>query len=244
MTDHQHHAGEGGEDRVAKVGEAEVMPLVMRSRRGVTREQAGELVVEVREVAEDYPEDAAVLTALAEAEFDAGNLDAAIEAADRALAINPESKNALVQKGYALFAKAEDADDKDSAYATALSPFSELNALENDHPLPLIYYYRSFTERGAIPPETARHALERASQLAPFDHSLAMNVAIMQANEGKMEIASQTLAPVATAPHGGKRADYAKSLRTAFKANPEGTPLDFSQILPQPDDAEDSEPAE
>ena len=179
-----------GDVKIRKLseGEATVMPLVMRSKRGVNEEQAAELVPEIREVAAEFPNDAAVLTALAEAEFDSGNLDRAIDAADRALAIDPATKNALVQKGYALFSKAEEAEDRKAAFNAAMEPFSALNAIENDHPLPLMYYYRSFIARGALPPEAARHALERASQLAPFDRSLAMNVAIMQANEGKMEM--------------------------------------------------------
>jgi tetratricopeptide (TPR) repeat protein len=234
-----------GEISIRKLseGEAIVMPLVMRSKRGVNEEQAAELVPEIREVAAEFPNDAAVLTALAEAEFDSGNLDRAIDAADRALAIDPATKNALVQKGYALFSKAEDAEDRNAAFNAAMEPFSALNAIENDHPLPLMYYLRSFIARGALPPEAARHALERASQLAPFDRSLAMNVAIMQANEGKMEIASRTLAPIASAPHGGSMAAYAKLLQAALKANPEGTPLDFSTIR-QPEDASEGEAAE
>ena len=218
--------------------EADVMPLVMRSKRGVTREEAKELVIEIREVAEEFPGSAAVLSALAEAEYDAGNLDAAIEAADRALAIDPKSKNALVQKGYALFDKAEDAEDNDAAIQAAMAPFGALNALENDHPLPLIYYYRSFAERGIEPSGDARHAIERASQLAPFDHGLAMNVAIMQAAEGKISIASRTLAPVASAPHGGGMADYAKRFRAALKESPEGAPFDFSQLRSDANEAE------
>nr|WP_298897042.1 hypothetical protein [uncultured Altererythrobacter sp.] len=221
-------------------GEAEAMPLIIQSKRGVNEEQAAELVVEVREVAEEFPQDAAVLAALAEAEYDSGNLDAAIAAADRALAIDPTQKNALIQKGYALFAKADDAVDQDTAFELALEPFTKLNALENDHPLPLIYYYRSFINRGEAPPENARLAMEHASALAPFDHSLAMNVAIMQANEGKIAIASRTLAPVASAPHGGRRADFAKQFRTALANAEEGKPFRFSSIRTETVEAEDA----
>ncbi|RGP40889.1 hypothetical protein BPTFM16_01182 [Altererythrobacter insulae] len=212
-------------------GEEEVMPLIMRSKRGVTPEQAKELLPEVQAVAAEFPNDAVVLSALAEAEYDAGNLDAAIDVANRALDINPGSKNALVQKGYALFAKARDADNQDAAFNAAMRPFSALNALENDHPLPLMYYYRSYVERGEAPSENARHAIERASQLAPFDHTLAMNVATMQAREGKIEIASRTLAPVATAPHGGRRAAFAKSFRAALAKAEEGEPFRFNAML-------------
>lgn len=217
--------------RELSAGEAEVMPLLIQSKRGVNDEQAAELVVDVRKVAEEFPDDPAVLAALAEAEHDAGNLDAAIAAADRAIALDPSQKNAYVQKGYALFRKAEDADDPEAAYKAAMVPFSQLNALEPDHPIPLIHYYRSYAERGAEPPENARHALERASLLAPFDHDLALNVAIMLAAEGQIELAQLFLGPIAANPHGGGRADYAQQMADDMAKAEEGKPY-FPMFIP------------
>ena len=199
------------------------MPLRIRSQRGVSREQALELLPQVQKVAAEFPRNAAVLAALAEAEHDAGNFDQAIAAADAALAIDPTAKNALVQKGFALFAKAAEADDEDAAYSAAMKPFSALNRLENDHPLPLIYYYLSFEQRGVEPDETARHALERAAQLSPFDRSLAMRAGLMQAREGKIELARHTLGPVATNPHGGNMAREAQRFIDQMEGVPEGT---------------------
>ena len=206
-------------------GEAKMMPLRMRSQRGVTAEQASELVVEIREVAAKYPDDAGALSALAEAEYDAGNDAAAIAAADKAIAIDPARTNPYVQKGYALFRIARDADDKKAAYEAAMKPFSALNDLENDHPLPLIYYYRSYVQRGATPPENARHALERAAELAPFDKSLWFNVAMMQMEEGKIELAKSSLQPIANDPHGSGRASAAKDLIALLDRTDEGTKL-------------------
>ena len=212
-------------------GHSEMMPLIIRSKRGVDREEALELLPEVRDVAAKFPDDSAVLSALAEAEHDAGNYDTAIAAADRALAINPADKNALVQKGFAMFRLADEADDRESAFKNAMTPFASLNKLENDHPLPLIYYHRSFTMRGAEPTELARHGIERAAQLAPFDLSLWMNVGIMQAEEGKIGSARYSLAPVAGNPHGGSSADLAAALLRALADAEEGTPFDTSETL-------------
>ncbi|MBX7483713.1 DUF1570 domain-containing protein [Qipengyuania qiaonensis] len=204
-------------------GMGDMLPVIIRSKRGVNREQAVELLGEARDVASRYPQDAGVLAALAEAEFDAGNDDRAIAAADAALAIDPSAKNALVQKGYALFRKAADAEDEEAAYTAAMQPFSALNRLEQDHPLPLIYYYRSFVERGEAPNETARHALERAAQLSPFDRGLAMQAGLMQAREGKIALARHTLGPVAANPHGGGMATAAQSYIEAMAQVEEGT---------------------
>ncbi|MDP4605249.1 MAG: DUF1570 domain-containing protein, partial [Erythrobacter sp.] len=56
-------------------GYAAMMPVIMRSKRGVDDEKAATLVVEARKIAARYPDDGAVLAALAEAEYDAGNDD-------------------------------------------------------------------------------------------------------------------------------------------------------------------------
>ncbi|TRD10645.1 hypothetical protein FGU71_01355 [Erythrobacter insulae] len=209
-------------------GEAEVIDLRMISQRGVTREQAQELLPEIRKIAAEFPADPGVLSALAEAEYDAGNDDAAITAAEAAIAIDPSRTNPYVQKGYALFRKASDAkEDSNAAYAAAMEPFSALNRRENDHPLPLIYYYRSYAERGLKPPENAKKALERAAMLAPFDHRLWLQVAAMQAEEGKVELAKFSLKPLAASPHGGPSADLAARFIAVLDQLPEGTAFDL-----------------
>ena len=226
-------------------GMNDMMPLVIRSQRGVDKEQALELLPEAREVAAEFPDDADVLAALAEAEFDAGNSKEAITAADKAIAINPATKHAYVQKGYALFDLAKDAEPEDeiAAYRSAMAPFAALNKLETDHPLPLMYLYYSYVRRGAEPSENARHALERASELAPFDLGLAFNVGLMQAGEGKTALAASTLAPLASNPHGGGQAATARRLIEQLKQTPDGEPFSVSTFFrDQRDDAKDESP--
>lgn len=215
-------------------GEAKIMPVVIRSKRGVDAERAGEIVADARKIAASYPDDPGVLTALAEAEFDAGNNEAAIAAADKAIALDPSRKNAYVQKGYALFRMAQDAAEPDAAYASAMKSFSALNKIENDHPLPLIYYYRSYAERGLDPPENARHALERAAQLAPFDKSLWFQVAVMQAGEGKIELAKDSLVPLASDPHGKEQSEQAQRMRQTLDGATEGEPFNLARFLDSP----------
>lgn len=211
--------------RRLSAGEAAMMPVRVRSRVGVTEEQAAELAVDARAIAAQYPDDAAVLAALAEAEFDSDNHQSAIAAADAALAIDPNKVNAYVQKGLALFEMAADEADSEAAYSKARQPFLALNALENDHPLPLIYYYRSFIEMGRRPTKNAREGLEWAAELAPFDLGLRMNVAQMQLSEGRYEDARRHLAPIAYNPHGGGAAEAAKALLASIEGKPEGTPF-------------------
>jgi tetratricopeptide (TPR) repeat protein len=216
-------------------GEGAMMPLQIRSQRGVGSEEAAVLLGEVRLVASKYPEDPGVLTALAEAEFDAGNDREAIAAADAALARDPARANAYVQKGYALFRQAGEAegDARKPAFSAAIKPFVALNGLENDHPLPLVFFYRAQVARSGAPNENARAALERAAILAPFDHGLQIEAGLMLLGEGKIAFARTILAPVAANPHGGWAAARAKQLVAAMAEAPEGTPLDLSN-LPEP----------
>jgi tetratricopeptide (TPR) repeat protein len=215
-------------------GEGAVMQLRIESQSGVDRKEALELVPKVRKVAAQFPQDAAVFAALAEAEFDAGNDVAAIAAADKAIALDGTQTNAYVQKGYALFRMAEAApgDKKAAAMAAALKPFQALNRLENDHPLPLVYFYRSFTDSGREPTELARHALERASHLAPFDRDLTFQTALMQAGEGKIALAKLNLLALAANPHGGALAAHARKLADEIGALEEGKPWTGLAIMP------------
>ncbi|MFB0612844.1 DUF1570 domain-containing protein [Aurantiacibacter poecillastricola] len=225
-------------------GMDEVLPLKIRSRRGVNREEALELVPEIRQVAEEYPSDPGVLSALAEAEYDAGNDDAAIAAADRAIALDPLTVNAYVQKGYALFRKAKEADDRNAAYEAAMAPFSALNRMENDHPVPLIHYYHSFGFRGEPATDLAREALEQASALAPFDRGLAMNVAMMRASTGEIEGARRLLRTLASHPHGGDLAEQADGFLKELDNAVEGDPVFLGMAtVPVELDVEDPEDA-
>ncbi|WP_017665112.1 hypothetical protein [Porphyrobacter sp. AAP82] len=221
--------------RQLTAGEAAMMPLQIRSQCGVTSQEAATLLAEARLVAAKYPEDPGVLTALAEAEFDAGHDAEAITAADAAIARDPARANAYVQKGYALFRQAENAegDRRKAAYGAAIRPFAALNALENDHPLPLIYFYRAQIGQGKAPNENARAALERAAILAPFDHGLQINAGIMLVGEGKIAFARTLLAPVAANPHGGWAAERARQLLAVIAEAPEGTLLELGN-LPEP----------
>jgi tetratricopeptide (TPR) repeat protein len=209
--------------RAMTAGEAEMMPVRIRSRRGVTPEEASQLLVEARAIAARHPGEPAVLSALAEAEFDAGNNAEAIAAADAALTVDPGQVNAYVQKGYALFRMAPDAEEPAVAFTAARGPFLALNRLEVDHPLPLIFYYRSFVRQGQTPTKVAVAGLERAAELAPFDLGLRMTVAMQQIRDGRMAEARGNLAPVAYNPHGSGLSEAARKVLDLLDSNPKLT---------------------
>nr|WP_204517907.1 hypothetical protein [Parerythrobacter lutipelagi] len=206
-------------------GAEAILPAYMTLRRGVEREGTAAIVSEAREVAQRFPDNAFVQSVLAQAEYEAGNDLAAIAAADAAIAIEGGAKEAYLYKGYAQFRLAAGAVDANAAYASAMATFSELNGLENDHPVPLVQYYRSYVERGLVPPEQARHALERAAQLVPHDKYLWLSVAIMQAREGKIGLARMSLLPIATDTHDREASGIAIAMLSALQGAQEGEPF-------------------
>lgn len=198
--------------RKLRPGEAAMLPIMRESKVGVDDKEAQELVPKAREVAALYPKDTAVLSALAEAECDAGNDDAAIAAADAALAIDPNNINAYLQKGYALERKLEAGQLPKEAWKDVRAQFVKANQRENDHPVPLIQFYLAQVKQGQQPTQNAIDGLEWALQLAPFDKSLRWVVVQQMIADRRYDVAAQTLAPLAYSPHPGEQTEKARSL--------------------------------
>jgi len=184
-------------------GEAASMPVRIRSKRGVNKEIAAEVVLEAREVAAKYPDDPAVQAALSEAEFDAGNDEAALVAADKALAAAPGNMTALIQKGNVLTRIARETKT-DEAWRAARKHYVSVNKIENDHPIPLIRYYQGFVEQGKEPTKAALDGLDWALELAPYDPNVRMMVASRELHDKKFAQAIRTISPLAYNPHFGE----------------------------------------
>ncbi|MCM2311976.1 MAG: DUF1570 domain-containing protein [Steroidobacteraceae bacterium] len=208
--------------RPLRPGEAAMMPIVAKSKSGVSREEALALLPEAREVAARYPDDPAVLAALAEAEFDVGLDDEAIAAADKAVAIDPAQINAYIQKGYALTRKVKDAKLPHAAWKDVRSQWVKANKIENDHPIPLVRYYLSFVDKGENPSEAAIDGLEWAMQLAPFDSSVRWMVANQMIFDNRYAEAAMVLEPLAYSPHPGEHTDAARRLLEEIEAKAGG----------------------
>ena len=109
---------------------------------------------------------------------------------------------ALIQKGYALTRMAAKAKTE-KAWLAARRHFISVNKIENDHPIPLIFYYLSFIEQGKEPTQTALDGLEWALELAPYDAGLRMMVASRQMHDKRFAEAIRTISPLAYDPHLG-----------------------------------------
>ena len=138
-------------------------------------------------------------------------ISAAVAAADAALALDPRKVNAHVQKVYALARKAEKAKSSAAVDETRRALLA-LNSIEVNHPVPLVYFYKSFAARGETPTANAVAGLEQAVTVAPFAHEISLMLAQRYLMDGKTAQARETMLPAAFNPHGGKRAEQLREI--------------------------------
>lgn len=190
--------------RILRPAEAAVMDLRIRSRVGVTNEDAARVAADMRKAASPFPTDPAVQAALAEAEFDAKNLDSADAAAGRAIAADPRHVDALLYKARIAMARAQAASPPDpAAWRQVRGLIAQANRADPNDPEPLTLFYQSFGAQGIAPTRNAVDGLLQAFELAPQDTGLRMNVARQLLADGKAAEARRALAPIAYDPHGG-----------------------------------------
>ena len=182
-------------------GEQAMMNVIVHSKRGVNEKDAANLVREARDAAQGSETDPFVQTALAEAEFDAKDYDAAEAAADRALASDPEAVDALVYKGLVDLERAK----ADPAYfQIARTQFIEANNIAPQDPLPLIELYKTYYKAGEQPSEMAIIGLENAYTLAPYAEDMRLLLARQLIIENRLDAAHTVLFPVAFSRPEGK----------------------------------------
>lgn len=182
-------------------GESAMIVNRMISARGVDARQATELLDQARPIAARYPSDASVQGWFAEMAFDAGRVDEADQAADRALAADPKSLAAMVFKGRVVARKALDTKDP-ADWKLARSWFLRANRIDPNDAYPFQLFYDSFGAAGQRPSESAITGLYRAVVLMPQDSALRVRASMELLREGDMARARAVLAPVAFTPEG------------------------------------------
>jgi Flp pilus assembly protein TadD len=189
--------------RTLRPGENAIMDLRIRSRVGVAKEDAARVARDMRKVAGPWPNDPAVQAALAEAEFDAGDLDAADSAAARAIAADPKNVDALTYRARVAFKRAEGSSAGEAGWKAVRALIGRANRADPNDPRPLMLYFQSFGEQGIAPTKLAVDGLLQAFALAPQDLGLRMNAARQLLVDGRAAEARRALTPIAYDPHGG-----------------------------------------
>ena len=196
--------------------EEAIMPVKMRSKRGVNRKTAPDVAADARAIAARYPQSLPVQLVAAEAELDAERFNEAEAAADRALAINPRSVEAMLYKGRAILERAKN-DPRQLAIARTW--FAKAYETDRDHPAPLYYNYLAYHRGGGAIPESAIIGLERAFELAPYDPEVRLVLARQLLAEKKGKLGRSVLIPFALAPHESKAAKKMREVVDLIDAN-------------------------
>jgi len=188
--------------RALSAGERAMIDLRMRSDRGVNRTTAQPILAEAIPIGARFPDDPVVQGWLAEMALDAGRYDLAEAAADRALAIDPKSSQALVYKGQTHLRRAREAKIKDPAvWKEARSWLLKANAIDPNDAYTLMLYYSSFGMAGVKATDNAKAALARAHELVPQDEGLCFAYARQSLYDGKIDQAREALRPIAYSAH-------------------------------------------
>ena len=181
--------------REVSAGERAVIPYQMRLRVGVEASQTADLLRSMQAAAQPFPDDAMAQLALAEAELDAGNHEAAGLAADRALTADPKLAAAHLYKGRARMAATWYAGSNDAQRWTQIQEaFLAASELDPHDPEPLVLTYLTCLITGRTPTANIVAGLYRAHESVPQDDNVRVLAAYQSLIEGKDEQARRLLA--------------------------------------------------
>ena len=185
-------------------GERAMIEWRMQSDRGVNRQTAQPILAKATPLATQYADDPVVQGWFAEMALDAGNYDLAEAAADRALARDPNSAQALVYKAQTHLRRAREARATDpKVWTEARSWLLKANKLDPNDAFALLLYYSSFGMAGVKPTDNAKAALARAHELVPQDGGLSYAYATQSLIDGRTDDARAALRPLAYSAHSG-----------------------------------------
>lgn len=187
--------------RPLSAGEAAMIELRMASTRGVNAKTGPALLAKGTRVATRFPGDATVQGWYAEMAYDAARDDIADAAADRALAVDPNTSQALLYKARVLLRRAVAAKSGPAAFRQARTYIVRVNKLSNDNADALALYYRSYIMAREAPSRNAVAALARAQELVPQDKSVRFALLSQLIDDDDLPRAREVLLPLAYDPH-------------------------------------------
>lgn len=170
-----------GQINVRVLGPAEqaLIEQEIRLSQGVLQTDIAARAATIRGIAARFPDDPYALALVAEAEQLAGNIPAAMTAANHLLQVAPNDPRALMRKGkleVAVLAASHSTDA--TAWAAARRYLTRAMDLAPNDPLPAEAFYDSFTAQSVLPPDIAQNALYTAHELAPSDSELSYKLAL------------------------------------------------------------------
>lgn len=183
-------------------GEVDMIDLRMQSLRGVDRDSGRKLYAKAAPIGVRHADDPVVQGWLAEMAFDAGDDDAALAAAQKAVARDPKSVQALLYQGRVKLRQLAQAKSTDAkAWSAARASIVKANRADPDDAEPLWWFWQSFILQGVKPTPSAIKGLHRAQELAPQDDHVRFAAALARIEAGEIPAAQRLLRPLAYNPH-------------------------------------------
>lgn len=194
-------------------GEAAMMPVRIRSKRGVDDKTAPAVYADAKKAATPFPNDPAAQVALAEAAYDAHDYAGSEAAADRAIAADAKAIDGYVYKAMSRMALAEAAQDHSRPTWEAIRKIIGAgNHIDPDDPKLLVLYFHSYIDAHFAPNANAKDGLYRAFELCPQDRGLRLLTAQLYRNDGNPAMARALLRLIAYDPHSGSMAAVASKM--------------------------------
>lgn len=166
-------------------------------QRAIARRDAW--LAELRKDAGRYPTNLQAQLLLAEAECRSDHAAQCLVAAERALAADPDSSDALAWKGVAMLSQAlaVPGAERPAWLKAARVQIGRANRADPANPLPLIAYYRSFADAGEAPSDLAIEALTKAVETVPAAPAPRLMLGEALVRRGDAAGARRILLPIA-----------------------------------------------
>ncbi|HEX7781679.1 MAG TPA: hypothetical protein VF509_02620 [Sphingobium sp.] len=218
--------------------QAALMKYRLRLMAGMPEAEREKFAEGVRETAAKFPGSAEAQGVLADAETLSDHKEAALAAAERAIAADPKYAPALGTKAALLLERANDSD-KPEDWKAALSTIVKANRADLDDPVPLVLFYRYHAMRGGDMPAVGYDGLEKAFTLLPQNPSYRFMLASAYAHRKDYQAAIRVLDVIAFSPHASGMRDGALKLQQAFRdAEADGGAISLDVDVPAEQDKE------
>ena len=199
--------------------EEQLVGIELKLRSNIKKSEFGSMANQIEKVVAAHPGDAYALGTLALVKFLDEDTNAALTAAERAIAADANSVRGNMVSGMVLAKRASAGGTFDNAVMEqARGFFRKAIATDATDTWSRIAYYDSFRDSGALPPIDAQNELMNAYTLMPSNDNLRYKLALDFENRGMIEDAIFIISPSAYGTFDGDEREKKKRERQMEEA--------------------------